>query len=274
MPAKSAVVIGMHRSGTSAVTRTINLLGLPVGRAGDLYSAPDNPSGHWESNSLCIANELVLSKFNGSFTFPPVLRSGWEHSPRADAMVLQLTAMFRDVYPTSTWLWKDPRTTLTLPLWRRILDDFCVVIVVRNPVSVVDSLHRRDELPLAYCHALWQTYNRVAIDSATGLPAVVVDFDAMMRNPEQACRSLAQNLETLGVEITSDSSGAAASIERRDDATSTSSCRSSDELWSWLQELPTCSERFAAPPPPRSPLWVGAAMRSARIWSLRTALAV
>ncbi len=51
------MVVGMHRSGTAAV----NLLGVPVGRADDIYSAKDNPSGHWESRRLSALNSMILA---------------------------------------------------------------------------------------------------------------------------------------------------------------------------------------------------------------------
>lgn len=268
----STVVIGMHRSGTSAVTRAVNLLGVPLGRSGDCYSAPDNPSGHWESNSLCLANELILSQFHGSFTFPPDLQPGWEYSPKSEALLLQLTSLFFDVHKTDTWLWKDPRLSLTLPLWRRILRDFCVVLVIRNPQSVTDSLHRRDGLPMAYCHTLWESYNRSALGSIAGLPVVVVDFDAMEQDAVRSCELLSDHLAAVGVEISGSVDDAAKSITSRPHASMRDGYRSSADLWSGLQGLPAVSERFEEVSMPKTPLWVRAAMRSARIWSLRSAL--
>ena len=69
---RGVMVVGMHRSGTSAVTRVINLLGVPLGRADDIYSAEDNPSGHWESRQLCAVDNLILRVFGGfDMAMPP-----------------------------------------------------------------------------------------------------------------------------------------------------------------------------------------------------------
>lgn len=42
------------------------------------------------------------------------------------------------------WGWKDPRTTLTLPLWRRVFDAPKVIHIVRNGVDVAESLIERE----------------------------------------------------------------------------------------------------------------------------------
>jgi hypothetical protein len=273
MTGMNAIVLGMHRSGTSAVTRATSLLGLPLGRSGDVYAAPDNPNGHWESNSLCLANELILSQFHGSFTFPPRLRNGWEYSPKAEALILQLKALFFDVHQTDTWLWKDPRLALTLPIWRRILPDFCAILVIRNPRAVADSIHSRDGLPLPYCYALWDRYNRAAVAVIRGLPVVVVNFDAMEQDPQGECERLADGLVSLGVDVSGSRELAAESINSRSVPALDGVYRSSADLWERLQSLPRVSSQFNPPPIPRSPLWVDTAMRTARVWSLRSALA-
>ena len=72
------VVLGMHRSGTSAVTRILNLLGADVGPEDDLLTEYDNPSGHWESKALVACNDRILAAFGRSWDFPPWLGPDWE----------------------------------------------------------------------------------------------------------------------------------------------------------------------------------------------------
>src|SRR5438094_4158341 len=69
----AAFVLGMHRSGTSAVTRVINLLGVPLNvRADWLPETPqDNPRGFWESASLLEVNDAILATFGGTWMEPP-----------------------------------------------------------------------------------------------------------------------------------------------------------------------------------------------------------
>ena len=58
---RAIFVLGMHRSGTSAITRVINLMGIDLGKT--LLSIPvDNPTGHWENKILLDRHEELLKK--------------------------------------------------------------------------------------------------------------------------------------------------------------------------------------------------------------------
>ena len=206
------VVLGMHRSGTSAVTRAVNLLGVPLGRSDDIYSAEDNPSGHWESRTLCALNDVILHTFGGFDMAMPPMPGSWLRSVRAEHLRGVMRAAFDDVYRGERWLWKDPRICLTLPLWREVLDDFCVVYVVRDAGPVIRSLHRRGGFPRFYCYALWEDYNRRAVAASAGLPLVKVDFDAVLQDPLGQVEQLAEGLSSLGVELNGDTEAAAASL--------------------------------------------------------------
>src|SRR4051794_2356889 len=77
------VVLGMHRSGTSAVTRLINLLGVSVGDTADLVGEDHaNRRGYWESYSLSTYQEHLLELLGGSWYRPPALAPGWHKNTR------------------------------------------------------------------------------------------------------------------------------------------------------------------------------------------------
>ena len=52
------LVVGMHRSGTSALTRVLNLLGAELGE-GLMAPAPGNPGGFWEKREVADLNDLA-----------------------------------------------------------------------------------------------------------------------------------------------------------------------------------------------------------------------
>ena len=84
------MVVGMHRSGTLAVTRVINLLGVPLGRADYIYSAGDNPSGHRESRTLCALYDMILRRFR-RFRYGPAV-----DAPLVAAVTNHRTSQRRD----------------------------------------------------------------------------------------------------------------------------------------------------------------------------------
>src|SRR5436190_1566543 len=104
-------VLGMHRSGTSAVTRAINAFGVPFGDPADAIPvAPDNPDGFAESQLLTIYNRHLLRLLGGRWDGPPLMPSGWATRPPVSLEWERGLEHFRKVYAGDRWVWKDPRT--------------------------------------------------------------------------------------------------------------------------------------------------------------------
>jgi hypothetical protein len=262
------MVVGMHRSGTSAVTRVVNLLGVPLGRADDIYSAEDNPSGHWESRQLCALNNVILRVFGGFAMGMPALPGSWLQSRRATQLRGVMRAVFDDVYRGERWLWKDPRICLTLPLWRQVLDDFCAVFVVRDADPVMRSLYRREGggYPLFYCYALWDDYNRRAAAALSGLPVVIVDFDAMLQDPVHQVKLLSEGLSSVGVQLNGEIDTAATSLHRPASADRPAGPGRGRRLSTALKSGPDVSQSFQPPPLPGQPWWVRPTLRAGSSW--------
>ncbi|MDA8319467.1 MAG: sulfotransferase [Actinomycetota bacterium] len=254
---RSVVVLGMHRSGTSVVTRVISLLGLRLCRSDDLYTAPDNPTGHWESTSLVAVNDRLLRQAGGTFTAPPDLPDGWERQPAATAAAARALASFRQAYPAGPWVWKDPRTCLTLPFWRAVLpDDLVAVYVHREPLEVAASLARREGLGKARAIAMWERYARSGLRAAAGLPVAVVRFQDLLASPEAAAGRIMTQLAELGVTMTGDASAAARAVSQElpasrrpglslagDRDATAAQC----SLLAVIDALPASARRFAPP---------------------------
>ncbi|HEY5023384.1 MAG TPA: sulfotransferase, partial [Acidimicrobiales bacterium] len=214
VPVPGVVVLGMHRSGTSAVSRILNLLGADLGPESDLLTEYDNPAGHWESKALVACNDRILAAFGRSWDFPPWLAPGWEYTDRASELLPELTETFTSVFHSGPWAWKDPRTCLTFPLWRRVLGgEVTVVLVLRAPGAVVTSVKRRDGIPNLYAIGLWHHYVRAAVAGSRGLPVVCLQFEDVVASPLAAVEALVSDLGALGVELDGDPVNAAASMQ-------------------------------------------------------------
>jgi hypothetical protein len=253
------VVLGMHRSGTSAVSRVLNLLGADIGPESDLLTEYDNPAGHWESKALVACNDRILASFGRSWDFPPWLPEGWEHSVRATRLLPEMAETFGAVYEAGPWVWKDPRTCLTFPLWRRVLGPGVkVVLVFRDPAAVVASLKRRDGIPSLYATGLWHHYVRASVAAAAGLPVVCVQFEDLVSSPAGAVRALVEDLGALGLGLAGDPEVAAASLHDglvHGEAPSALVDRLTASTQKVVRSLPRRSEDFR-PPSWREPRWV------------------
>jgi hypothetical protein len=179
-------VLGMHRSGTSAVTRLISLLGLHTPPEEDLVQpSAKNPKGYWESESLVAFNERLLRTIDCDMGCPVALDLGWEHDPRLDPLRDEARRVFREVFPRAPWVWKDPRHCLTFAFWRSVLEvDPVVVLVNRNPLEITASALRvRRAQGKIYALALWERYLRQALVQVTGLPVLVTDYADVLSAP-------------------------------------------------------------------------------------------
>ena len=193
------IVVGMHRSGTSAVTGAIGALGFNVVSAEDRLSPHDSNPEHWESLSLLLHNDAILAHFGGTWDAPPRLPEGWEADtglPDRSAASELLVAAYPHPGPS---VWKDPRVCLVLPYWRAVLGaPMAAVLVWRAPLAVARSLHRRDGSPVPYGVALWERYNRSAIANLAATDVFVLDYDDMIESPAASLSGLTSWLDSLG----------------------------------------------------------------------------
>ena len=178
------LVVGMHRSGTSAVTGALGAMGLNVVHSEDRMDWPESNPEHWESLSLGLHNEDLLNRSGGCWDGPPEFDDGWEHSPQiqdaGDPGVL-IAAAFPEAGPT---VWKDPRLCLLLPYWRdRLPNPIAAVFIWRPPVAVAHSLRRRDDLTIVEGIALWERYNRSAIEGLQGVETFVINYESVVEEP-------------------------------------------------------------------------------------------
>lgn len=180
------LVLGMHRSGTSAVTRVFNLLGADL--PSNLLSAnPTNESGHWESLDLLDLHTGLLASAGSRWDDWRQFNPDWVKSGVAEDYKNKLIGVLqRDFSHSSLFVVKDPRICRFVPLWLELLDRFGaeprIVIPIRNPLEVAASLKRRDLFPPAKSYLLWLRHVLDAEKATRGLPRAIVTFDSLLDN--------------------------------------------------------------------------------------------
>ncbi len=166
------VILGMHRSGTSFLSQTLQGAGMvPVGDALNEVAA-DNLTGHWEACDVVRINDRILELSGGSWDAVP---EPVVSDDAVEARIVEYVARLRE-HPVSGW--KDPRTTLTYPIWRTHLPEHTLIGAVRHPVRVAESLRTRQGWPLEKSLALWADYNERLLRIADEREVLWFDFDA------------------------------------------------------------------------------------------------
>jgi hypothetical protein len=172
-------IVGMHRSGTSMVTRLLEACGLYLGKGRDLMPpAPDNPEGFGENVRFVELNEALLTALGGGWDRPPEVGSGWERGESLAGLVSRAELLVGEFAGHEPWGWKDPRNSLTVPFWARVADPLKVVVCVRNPLEVALSLRRRNGISLALGLALWAEYYERILATTVADWRIITAYDA------------------------------------------------------------------------------------------------
>ena len=216
-PARRAfVVVGMHRSGTSAMTRTLSLLGaaLPKGLMPPVDA--NNESGFWEPQSVADLNDEILhaldSDWDDVFTFRPRrYLSNFDHFYLGRAVEL-LEAEFNG---SEVIVLKDPRISVLTTFWDRALRaagySTHYIVMVRNPLEVAESLRMRDGFPREKSLLLWSSYMIAADRDTRDRERIFIGYDQLMSD----WRSVRQRIEASnGFPFPRDTAAAANEIDR------------------------------------------------------------
>ena len=181
---KVILVLGMHRSGTSAVTRCLNLLGAEVGNK-LLPPAEDNRSGFWEHADVVAIHEELLKELGRAWHDARALPEGWLLSAAARKARGKLAKLVADEFDASVLCAvKDPRLCRFVPLWREVLLesglDAVALLVVRHPAEVARSLNARDGLRCETTCLNWLQHFVEAETATRGMPRSLLAYDDLL----------------------------------------------------------------------------------------------
>ena len=184
-------ILGMHRSGTSALARLLNLIGLYFG--GENVStgrSTENEKGFWERRDVRQLNDAILF----------ATATDWDAVSKLD--VDGLSASDRAGYTSAAadvvmnldahrpWFVKEPRLCLLFPIWRDALETPVCIHIHRNPLEVAKSLRKRNDIPIPVGLALWETYNIRALQASHGLPRHILSYEQLLQKPIPVLESI------------------------------------------------------------------------------------
>ena len=194
------LILGMHRSGTSALAGALEAMGFEVGPENDVMPADiGNPEGYFELLSIVRANDELLASFGGRWDSPPDLAPDWLEDDVTKEFVDTERAELSELFDSERYLLKDPRISLLLPVWRQITNDHgCALVIVRDPMEVAASLTKRNGLPTLTGLALWAAYNRATLRDLRGARVHVVNYADLIENPLEVLSDVTASLRAWG----------------------------------------------------------------------------
>jgi hypothetical protein len=184
-PRRRAILVpGMGRSGTSAISRVLNLLGAAIPGA-VMPPQPDNPTGFWEPLDVVDLHDRMLAAIGLPWHAIVETPEAWFQTEPARAFGGEIRALLeRHAADDDLLLIKDPRANRFLPLWTAALAALDIeplfVIPIRNPLEVAGSLAARDGLATPYSCLVWLRAMLEAERHTRGYRRSFVDYAALL----------------------------------------------------------------------------------------------
>ncbi len=185
VPYRTAIVVlGMHRSGTSALARVVSFLGAALPR--HLLPANEaNPSGHWEPAPLVVLHDQLLSALDSSWDDWRAPAPRWRDTELTTKFSGRIQQALDDEYGNAPLIvLKDPRLCRTLPYWMSVLEKTGIrtapLIIVRNPLEVAESLRERDGISFEKAMLLWLRHYLDAEFETRHLARNIIALDVLL----------------------------------------------------------------------------------------------
>ncbi len=196
------LLLGMHRSGTSALAGALENVGVGFGDRLMPSRPGDNPRGYFEDLEIFDLHERMLDGAGFSWDDPRHLDLKSLPAGAMDPYRAELIQLLRDRFVgRPLWAVKDPRLCLLAPEWTGILSELEVipgfVIVYRHPAEVAASLASRNGFSAEKSAGLWLQHNLAAEAATRGRPRAFVSYEELLAHPVEVLTTVA---ETLGMD--------------------------------------------------------------------------
>jgi hypothetical protein len=184
---KCLIILGMHRSGTSALAGAIALAGLNPGKQA-FNPGDDNPKGYFENAQITTINEKILNELYARWNETQLIPDEWWLLEKFDKYLQEIPEIILGEFEESdSILIKDPRLSVLLPIYliafRKLEVRPVFVICLRNPFEIADSLINRNHLTRESSLLLWMDYQLKAEQYTRNYPRVILSYPSLLNDP-------------------------------------------------------------------------------------------
>jgi len=189
------LVVGMHRSGTSALAGVLNLLGVYLGSK--LMEANfANEKGYFENNKLYKINEALLFECHSFWDDPFYHEKKLENIKNFNNLKITIKKEFEH---SKIFAIKDPRLAVLFPIYKKVLKeldiDIKVILPYRHPIEVASSLNSRDKISIEKGMLLWGNHFLLAEKHTLDYARVFICFDELMTQTEDTIKLISKSLK-------------------------------------------------------------------------------
>jgi hypothetical protein len=185
-PRSAVLVLGMHRSGTSAIARTLNLMGCDLPKT-LLPPNEHNSPGYWESDKIYEFNNRLLASCDSNWRdWRPFESSRLSTLQWHEQSVTAADLLRTEFGGSDFFVLKDPRICRLFPFWKGVLTqeriDVNVVFPVRSLREVAASLYSRNHVHVQWGMLLWLRHVLDAENSSRHLSRCFVNYESLLHD--------------------------------------------------------------------------------------------
>ncbi len=191
-------IIGMHRSGTSALAGCLDILGLNLGTQ-LLPPTIDNPKGYFEKIAVNELNDKILAALNHRWHTPFIFDDTMLSEEKSKSFINECQQLLAtELKHTKQIVIKDPRISVLLPFWQKACEKIGLeakyIICLRNPAEIKESIQKRDHLTSQQIYIIWLNYLFAAEKNTRHLSRFFINFDLLLKEPLNVLDQLSKNL--------------------------------------------------------------------------------
>lgn len=195
------LILGMHRSGTSALAGVLSMLGCDL-PATPMPASKRNAKGFFESLAVRDFNDELLASAGSSWDDFTRFHDDWLDSPRAGGFIERAQELLQQEFGQSElFILKDPRICRFVPFWIRAIElSGCTVkpvLTTRNPIEVAHSLQSKKEYSAPLSEMIWLRYALDAERSTRGMPRFHTSFEQLMEDWEAVVQNSQEALQLI-----------------------------------------------------------------------------
>lgn len=195
------LILGMHRSGTSALSGLLESGGVNLGKRLLGPQSGVNDRGFFENANVVKINEDALDEVSSQWDQPHAIGPALATLDEAKLKKRMCACIDADYAGSPIWAIKDPRCVLLEPAWsaaiRELGASLKYIAVCRHPSETADSLARRDGFSLNHALMLWMNYNLHTLEAISERDSLIITYQALIEDaPAVAARIEAE----LGLE--------------------------------------------------------------------------
>lgn len=245
------MVVGMHRSGTSALARCFNLLGAQV--AVNLVPVEAaNETGHWEPARLVELHDEMLLAVGSRWADWRSLDLGGLSGEALAELERDIKQRLVEEYGSAPlFVLKDPRASRFAALYEGLFKELGIdlryAVAYRNPIEVAQSLLARDGIPPAVSYLVWLRHQLDAELASRNVPRAIVSYEALVANPIEELSKIARELEVEWPENLSNVGQTVTeylSVKYRHHHSDAVSLANNESIPVWVRDTFLCLERL------------------------------